>query len=217
MNTTATTWNVNHRLVSITTVWLCLMLCACAEKNIRIDKASVETTSSTHQAVVEGAGKALYEEARQLMLEKNYPLAEAGLQKIVAKFPNQSGAWANLGIIYSETNRLELAEKALKKSIENDQKNAEVYLRLASVYKQQGKLDEAIKACKESIEVDSRNAKAHYNIAILYDIYLQDKPLALSHLKKYVEITGQKDKETLAWIRQIERDNQRQQTAGVQP
>ena len=184
----------------------------CSGDPVKEDSAD-SGDSRTQSAIIEPSDIQKYDEVREHLLNKEYPVAEAKLQAIVAKFPNHSGAWANLGLIYSETNRLEMAENALKKSIELDKKNTEVYLRLALVYKKQGKLVEALKAYKQSIEVDANNAKAHYNIAILYDLYLQDKPAAITHLEKYMDISGKQDDEIIAWIKQLERDEQRQQAA----
>lgn len=173
-----------------------------------------KTNAQTKTAAIEPSDKQKYEEIHQHLLNKEYALAEAKLQAILAKFPNQSGALANLGVVYAETGRLEQAEQALKKSLKFNNKNAQVYLRLASVYKKQGKLVEALKTYKKSIEIDTENAKAHYNIAILYDLYLQDEPKAIKHLKKYMDLSGKQDVDTVAWLKQLERMNRRQKTAG---
>ncbi|MCI0507312.1 MAG: tetratricopeptide repeat protein [Gammaproteobacteria bacterium] len=191
-----------------------MLLCNCAGVQTQQHAMEENTAANNPSVTVEPSDVQKYEEVRQHILNKEYAVAEAKLQAIVAKYPNHSGAWANLGLIYSETNRLELAEKALQKSLELDNKNAGVYLRLALVYKDQGKLVEALKTNQQAIAVDANNAKAHYNIAILYDLYLQDSPAAITHLKKYMDISGKTDDATIAWIRQLERDEKRQQTTG---
>jgi tetratricopeptide (TPR) repeat protein len=187
-----------------------LASCASNPPQTHAKKTPVEKSI---QIPINPSDKKKYDEVRQHLLNKEFPMAEAKLQAIIANYPNHSGAWANLGVIYSETNRLELAEKALKKSIALNSNSAQIYLRLGLVYKKQGKLVEALKMYKQSIEIDANNAKAHYNMAILYDLYMQDRPAAITHLKKYVSISGKKDDETIAWIKQLERDNARKQTA----
>lgn len=193
--------------------FILLVASGCAGTSTQL--ASVKKTSAqTKTAAIEPSDKQKYQEIRQHLLNKEYTLAEAKLQAILAKFPNQSGALANLGLVYSETGRLEQAEEALKKSIKFNNNNAQVYLRLASVYKKQGNLIDALKAYKKSIEIDTNNAKAHYNIAILYDLYLQDEPKAIKHLKKYMDLSGKQDADTVAWLKQLERTYRRQKTAG---
>lgn len=189
---------------------LVLMLSACAGTGVdTVEEAVV----SRPLANVTMSDKQRYEEIRQHLLKKEYSLAEAKLQNLLIKFPDHSGALANLGLIYSETNRLDKAEKTLEKAINIDRTNPQIYLRLAHVYKLQGKLVKALEAYRKTIDADAKNAKAHYNIAILYDLYLQDKPSAILHVQSYQDITGNKDKETSLWLKQLERDISLQQRA----
>ena len=149
--------------------------------------------------------KEKYDEIKQLIINEDFPKAEANLRNFLLKYPNFSGAWANLGVVYSETERLDQAEKALQKAIELDDSIAPVYARLAYVYRIQGKIQEAVGAYEKSLEKNPQYASAHYNLALLYDLYLQEPEKALLHLKAYINITGAKEKDAETWLKQVEK------------
>jgi len=215
-------YEISRRPIAIGTkalagVLLSSMLCSCAVGPAKQLSAETNTDTKNQVVALEPIDVQKYEEVRHHLLNKEYLNAEEKLRAIVEKYPTHSSAWANLGLIYSETKRPELAEKALEKSIALDKKNTGAYLRLALVYKERGRLADALKIYKQALDVDANHAKAHYNIAILYDLYLQDKPAAITHLKKYLAVSGKEDEEIIAWIKQMERDELRQQTAEHRP
>jgi tetratricopeptide (TPR) repeat protein len=146
-----------------------------------------------------------YEEIKQLILNDDFPRAEAKLRNFVLKYPEFAGAWANLGVVYSQTGRLDQAEKALQKAIELDSSIAPVYVRLAFVYRNQGKIQDAVEAYEKSLEKNPQYASAHYNLALLYDLYLQEPDKALQHLQRYIALTDTKEKDTQAWLKQMEK------------
>ena len=176
-----------------------------SKKEQTVDSAPIDKSQQTvvnHSIAIEDVKK--FYEIKQLMHNNNYPVAEAELRNLVAKNPEFTGAWANLGIIYSETNRLQDAEKALHKALNTDAPSAAVLARMAYVYKKQGRIDQAIMMYEKSLQIDPNYANAHYNVSILYDLYMQEAEKALAHLTKYLELVGS-DKEAEIWVQLLER------------
>ena len=66
--------------------------------------------------------------------------------QIVEKFPNDAGAYSNLGITWLALKQYKLAEESLRRSIEINPSYADTYWNLEEVYREQGLLDQSEKA-----------------------------------------------------------------------
>jgi len=177
--------------------------CSTGQKAVLTDSNEAQSGTAVKRVTADGRNK--YDEIKRLILVKEYFVAEAELMRFTTEYPNNAGAWANLGLVYSETHRLEKSEQALEKSIALNGKTAPLYARLAMVYKKRGKIDDSLKMYQRALEIAPDHANTHYNIAILYDIYLQDIARAIEHLERYIELGGQEDKGAKIWLKQLKR------------
>ena len=58
---------------------------------------------------------------------------------------------------------------------------------------------------RKALAADEGHVNSHRNIAILYEIYLGDKPKALQHYRRYLELVGGEQREVTLWIADLER------------
>lgn len=184
-----------------------VIACSTGQKAVVTDSNEVQSRIAVKRVTTEDRNK--YDEIKRLILAKEYLVAEAELERFTTEYPNNAGAWANLGLVYSETNRLEKAEQALEKTIALNGKTAPLYSRLAMVYKKRGKIDDSLEMYRKALEIAPDHENTHYNIAILYDIYLQDIAKAIEHLESYIELGGQGDKGAKIWFKQLKRAQKR--------
>ncbi|NOZ52241.1 MAG: tetratricopeptide repeat protein [Gammaproteobacteria bacterium] len=166
------------------------------------DPLGVSNTVQSPQSVVNNSVS--FAEIKQLMLKKQYPMAEAKLRLRIVKLPNDAMAWANLGLVLNETNRTNKAEQALRKAVSINAHFVAAYVHLAAVLKRQGKIRQSLDVNKKAIDIDPQYANAHYNLAILYDLYYDDVPKAYEHLSRYLENVSD-DKIASAWLKQLGR------------
>jgi len=151
---------------------------------------------------------------KQLIIQKQYPQAEARLRLRIVSLPNDAIAWANLGLVLSETHRLDMAEKALRKAVSLNADLAAAHVRLAAVLKRQGKIEEALSSNKKAVEIDPLNTDAHYNLAIMYDLYYEDPVNASAHLASYLAQLEIEDKAATAWLKQLRRMTEKLKAEG---
>jgi len=131
--------------------------------------------------------------------------AEEKLLAASALYPNKSGPYANLGIVYTQAEQYKQAEDAFLSALKITTNDASVYNHMGIMYRQQGKFDQALAHYHQAISVDAEYANAHLNLGILYDLYLQQPRQALGHYKVYQTLTADKDKTVALWIVDLQR------------
>ncbi len=137
------------------------------------------------------------------MRQGNYPLAIKELQAFTGRYPEYSGPYVNLGIIYHKMKRLEEAEQALSKAVAISPKSAVAQNRLGMVYRELGRFNDALAAYNSAIATDEEYADAYLNLGILYDLYLFDGNKALQLYIRYQLMTANDDAQVSMWIAEL--------------
>lgn len=75
--------------------------------------------------------------------------------------------------------------------------------------RRQGKFQEALAAYRQALMLQPDYALAHLNLAILLDLYLAQPEEALSHYRRFQELSPTPDEQVAAWITELERRLQR--------
>ena len=206
---------LNNLLIIALTCIVTVLLHGCA--SMQDSEQSAETGQAAGEAgatTTESSAKIVTLEAiKAHILKREFTEAEAKLRLRLLNDRDNAVLLANLGIVFSETNRMEDAEKMLRKAIEINDTLLPAYVRLASMLRTQGRIPEALEMNKKALEINPDYANAHYNLAILYDIYLQEPENALRHLEAYLKIVKDEDKKDESWKKQLERKME----AGRQP
>ena len=149
--------------------------------------------------------------ALSAMKRGRYQDAESALLALTRSYPELSGPYANLGIVYFHLGKIPEATEALKKAIGLNPDRAAYYNQLGIVYRQGGQLDKAREAYLKALQIDPNYPYSHLNIGILYDLYLQDAAKALQHYERYQSLLPAADAQVSKWIVDLKR---RSQTAG---
>lgn len=146
-----------------------------------------------------------YEQALSLMRSGDYGAAIPALQKFSEDNPELAGPYVNLGIAYAQVGEPAAALSALDKAVELNPASAPAQLQRGILYREKGDFQAALRAYDQALALQPDYALAHRNIGILYDLYLQQPAPALSHYKRYLELSGGDDKTVSGWIIDLER------------
>ncbi len=132
----------------------------------------------------------LYEQGMDAFNKKDYQNAENLLHRILGINPQFADIQNKLGIIYNQTNRLELASRAFEKALELNPGYTEASLNLAITYSDLGQYDKArevferaahiSKASSSEIDpfIKGKLANEHLKIGAIYtDLRLLDEAI----------------------------------------
>ena len=150
------------------------------------------------------------------MNAKNWVEAEDLLVRMSETYPNLSGIYVNLGIIYLQLPDYKEAERALIFALELNNTNFDAYTVLGVVYREQGKFAEAEQNYLNALGLWPHHAASQRNIGILYDLYLGKFDKALEHYRISQNLAGGDDRELKLWIVDLERRITEQQSASTE-
>jgi len=147
---------------------------------------------------------AAYERALGALKSGREQEAEQLLTQVTKQYPQLSGGFTNLGLLYLREKKFPQAASALRQATTVNPKNAVGFNHLGVALRHEGKFEESKQAYLEALRLKSDYALAHLNLGILFDIYLQDLPQALIHYQRYKELNGE-DKLVDKWIIDLQR------------
>ena len=79
-------------------------------------------------------------------------------------------------------------------------------LQQALIMQDAGKFTEAEDLLRRAEAINPKHPLVQYNLGVLYELYLQDYPLAIQYYKRYAALSSAKDVETVKrWILLLER------------
>jgi len=141
-----------------------------------------------------------YERALESLDSGHSNNAKQLLLDLTETYPEFSGPYANLGILYLHEGNLEAAEENLAKAVQINPHNAMAYNQLGILYRHTGRFDEARQAYNQALKINPDYANAHLNLGILCDLFLQDAQQALQHYERYLELTPGDNKQVSLWL-----------------
>ncbi|MDI9237640.1 tetratricopeptide repeat protein [Lysobacter sp. LF1] len=148
---------------------------------------------------VDGATRADYARAAELLAQQRYADGIKLLQEITAKHPTLTAAHVDLGIAYAKTDALEQAEASLKRALELQPRHPIAWNELGLVQRRLGKLAEARASYEKSLAAAPGFHFARLNLAVLCDLYLGDAACALDNYLLYQQAVPD-DKQAAGWI-----------------
>jgi tetratricopeptide (TPR) repeat protein len=108
-------------------------------------------------------------------------------QDVIAKSPNKSRPYINLGTALGKAGRMQEAIKALTRAIQLNPDNSEPYVNLGAALASVSRLNEAARTLAQAVALDPENADALNNLGIvLKDIGRLDE--AITVLSKAIQI-----------------------------
>ena len=161
-----------------------------------------------HDEPVSPAAKKQYQNALTLMRDNRLADAEQALKTMSRTYPDLSGPYGNLGIIYFRTNRVKQAIDALNQAIRLNPRPV-YFNELGIIFRNQGEFEKARESYSEALAVDQNYAPAQLNIGILYDLYLGEPNKALEHYRRYQSLLPKADDDVSKWIFDLERQQKK--------
>jgi tetratricopeptide (TPR) repeat protein len=110
--------------------------------------------------------KEIFEKAAQALSAGDYAAAERGFQAVLRQEPNQIAALANLGVIYSRTNRADQAIAAYQKALRLSPDDKPILLNLGLVYLKQEAHARALPYFERVVKLDPGNLQARQLLAV---------------------------------------------------
>ena len=139
--------------------------------------------------------------ADALRLMKAGKAADAALEfkQLTLAYPQLSGPYVNLGLVYLHSSLLPQAEEAFKAALEHNPGSAIAANELGIAERRLGKFKEAEAAYQRTIATDPGYAPAYLNLGVLYDLYLAEPQKALDQFEHYIQLAGD-NKQVAGWV-----------------
>ncbi|MEW5755032.1 MAG: tetratricopeptide repeat protein [Pseudomonadota bacterium] len=134
------------------------------------------------------AASAEFSKALKSMADKKYDQAEEQLLEMARQYPDLPGVYANLGILYTQTDRDKEAQESFQRALELKPNFPAVLNHLAYLHRTQGRFELALKTYEQALKIDPAYADTHLNLGILYDLYLMEPVNALRQYQIYVDM-----------------------------
>lgn len=157
------------------------------------------------RASVPAAAAQRFAQARSALAAENWSQAEQDLLWLKENFPQFSGPFINLALLYQQTGQLDKVSPAFQQAIVANRQNVYAYNQWAIFQREQGNFAEAEQLYLQALEVWADYPEGHLNLAILYDMYLGKLDAALQHYQQYQALQEQPDKQVSGWIIDTER------------
>jgi len=181
----------------------CLIACSGAPEKPAI---VIKQTSQDALPVLTEAEKQRYRQALDLMAEQSFAKAESIFSELIKSQPKLTGAYVNLAVIRKQQKKLEEAQDLLNKALAINPNFIDALLQQALIYQDQGDFTKAEDLLRRAEAVEPNHPLVNYNLGVLYELYLQDYPLAIKHYKRYITVSKADDVETVQrWIMLLER------------
>jgi Tfp pilus assembly protein PilF len=146
-----------------------------------------------------------FEKANAAIEKKQWQEAEGQLSWLLENYPQLSGPYLDLALVYRQTRQQEKAADYFSKAIETNPTNLVAYNQYGIFLREQGEFQAAEAQYLKALAVWEPYPETHRNLGVLNDLYLGNKKAALRHYYRYQELTLGKDRLVAAWIADLER------------
>jgi len=182
-----------------------LFIAGCSTYSVNQEKSALPVARQDKQPIEAGPdpvelAKRDYERALDALGTGHDNNAKQQFLALIEAYPEFSGPYANLGILYLREGDLKAAEDNLTKAVQVNPDNAMAYNQLGILYRRIGRFDEAKRAYDHALRITPDYANAHLNLGILYDLFLQNSRQALRHYERYLELKPGDGDQVSLWL-----------------
>ena len=147
-----------------------------------------------------------FENANTAIENKQWQEAEQQLGWLIENYPQLSGPYLDLALVYRQTQQQEKSADYFAKAIETNPTNLVAYNQYGIFLREKGEFQAAQAQYLKALAVWEQYPDTHRNLGVLNDLYLGNKEAALKHYYRYQELTYGKDRLVAAWIADLERE-----------
>ncbi|MES0872408.1 tetratricopeptide repeat protein [Sinimarinibacterium thermocellulolyticum] len=194
---------------------LAALLTACSTVPQRPQPTDAPAQTPAPTEADKGDPRQRFAAAMQLLRDNQIAEAEQALTQLVQDFPEHSGPWTNLGILFARSNRRAQALGAFGKAAQLNPQNKVALNWLGILHREAGAHERARQAYERALAIDPDYAYAHYNLALLLDVHLKQPAAALPHYREYLRLSESGDLKVMAWIAEIEATLTPEKAAGA--
>jgi len=129
----------------------------------------------------------------------------AGLERMLAKTPDNIDALVQLGNDYYDSGNYRKAVETYEKAVQIKPDNPDVLTDLGVSYRKLGQPDKAVSMFQQAIKVDPSHAIALFNLGIVYRDDLKDLPAALKAWETFLDKAGDSPHAVMVrpWVQQL--------------
>lgn len=124
------------------------------------------------------------------------------LESVVARAPDVTNPYIDLGVAYAELDELDKAEHSLKSALSLAPDHPAALNEMGIVYRRTGRFADARESYEKALAVYPGFHYALLNLAVLCDLYLDDLTCALDNYERYADIVTDDDQVGI-WIADI--------------
>ena len=146
-----------------------------------------------------------FQQALALMQKNDMQRAAEKFYDLIDRYPQMTGAWANIGLIHMKAREWEKARHAQQQAISLNPNHAPAHNYMGVIERHLGQFKQAEQAYKKAIKADPGYAIAWLNLGILYDLYMDKPSLALPQYEQYQHLTANADNKVKKWIVELKR------------
>lgn len=143
--------------------------------------------------------------ALQHMNAQQWTQANTLLLGMTQTYPELSGTYVNLGLVYRALDEPEKSIEAFKTAIEKNRKNTDAYSQLGLALREQGEFEQAEQIYLQALDVWPHDPKSLRGLGILYDLYMGKLSQALAQYRLLSRVLNNDDKALKGWIVDLER------------
>lgn len=197
-NVTTTSSNKLSLILSL----CALALSACTQVPDK-QLASVEQPSGSEEISISNADREEYKHGLIALNNNDNDEAQKIFNDFIEDKPELAGPYTNLALMHFKNKEYDQSLELINKALARNPKQAQAYQLRAQILVSKGKIHDAKKDYIKAIELKPDYINAQYNLALLYDIYLQEIPLAITHYEIYLSLIKKPDEATKEWVNHL--------------
>ena len=185
---------------------LCCSLLAACSSTAKKEPIVIERNTVQVAPVLSEIDNKLFLDALDLIKNKEFQAASSILLRLVESNPRLAGALVNLGLIAEAQDKGKKAQEYYQKALEINPNNVSALIQVAQYHQKNGEFLKAETHLRRAHTLAASHPVVNYNLGMLYELYLQDIDLAISHYETYVKYSKSEDvKIVQRWIKLLER------------